>query len=85
MSKLNIPIRTIGVGGRFIAATSIGGVNISGPTCPDEVEAVQQLLWKCGPGSESGIGIALALTGQTLNDLAADEEPPKPQVDPPAA
>src|SRR5215472_10451371 len=77
MSKMAVAVRTIGVGGRYLAVANLGGITLTGPSCDDEVTAVQSLFWQMGPNAQltqAPVAIALALNGQTLADLADEDQ-----------
>jgi len=78
--ELNLAVKVAKVGPRYLAVASVGGINVAGPVCNDELEAVQQLMFKLAPGGDpqASIGLAMALGGQTIADFGKDEpEPPK--------
>lgn len=68
MEALTIEVRVVQVGGSFIAATTMAGVQVRGRRCDDALDAVQSLLSALGSPSndDAVLALELALSGQSI-------------------
>jgi len=68
--KLDISVHVMKVGGIYVAATQLGGINLRGARASSPAGAVRNLFFAIGEGSSDDhqIGLELALEGTTLKD-----------------
>lgn len=72
--KLDIRVHVMKVGGIYVAATQLGGINMRGARASSPPQAVRNLFFAIGEGSSDDhqIGLELAIEGTTLEAAMAE-------------
>lgn len=68
MKTLTINVKIMKIGSNYIAATSLGGINVRGARGASEIEAVRRLLFKISDlnDDDTSVGLELELDGTTF-------------------